>query len=501
MIRKLSIKISALLILVVVLNLIYSQWFFESDLQKHSPIIELVRNLPEDAEIIYVGESSNVTHRGNDLDKRKISQFIGDHFPGIVTGDITKPASHAGIYKVLLENLPETYNSKTIIVTLNLRSFDAQWIYSNLETPLQKSLVLLKGNPPLLNRFLLSFKAYDIKSDNERTEQFLNKWEKDVFHLPYDFQFENVIEWDHWMAVNGIIDENGDFDQEKTELACHFIKSYGFQIDTLNNPRIKDFNDIVDLAIERKWNLVFNLMAENTQKAKMLVGDDLVYMMNNNAQLLQDYYERKGVIVVNNLNMVDDDQFIDQNWTTEHYAEKGRKIVAHNVAKALASDYSEFYYDLNYNVENPLFQTQFFHDCENDNIWGQMNTISDKLARSGNKSSETGGGNDFSLTLEYPLKNIPDSLKRIVNIEFWMNQSGLNHDAKLVLQADGSDFLHFWHGQHLKDQVSSIDNWQPYRTSFAIPDSIYNADNFKVYVYNPSHTKIYIDDFRITFMK
>ncbi len=501
MIKKLGIKILAVIILVVAMNFVYTKWFYESDLQKHSSVINLVREIPENVDIIYIGESSNNTNRSDDIDKRRISEFIGDHFPGLVTYDITKPAGHAGIYKILLQNIPEEHNSKTVIVTLNLRSFDAQWIYSELETSLQKSMVLIRDNPPLLNRFLLSFKAYDIKSDKERTEQFMKKWRDDAFHMPYEFQFRDVIEWDQWMAFNGIKDENGNFDKEQTELACHYIKAYGFQLDTTNNPRIDDFNDIVELAKQRDWNMVFNLLAENTQKANELVGKDLVYMINENARILQSYYERKGVVVVNNINMVDDDQFVDQNWTTEHYAEKGRKIIAHNVAGALSSLFGDYYLDMNYKIADSSIKTRFFHDCESREIWGQMNTITTHIAWSGESSSQTGDGFDYSITLEYPFKNIPDSLKQRIDIDFWMYQKKLDHDSKLVIQADGKDFRHFWYGESLKDQVTEINVWQLYSTSFIVPDSIYNADLLKIYVYNPSATKIYIDDFSIKFLK
>ncbi|NLF41884.1 MAG: DUF4843 domain-containing protein, partial [Bacteroidales bacterium] len=278
MYKKILLKISFLFLLIIIVNFIYSKWFYETDIQEHSEIINLVRDIPNNADIIYIGESSNITFRGDDIDKRPISAFVGDYFPELNTFDITKPASHAGIYKVLLENIPVDSKVKTIVVTLNLRSFNATWIYSNLETSLQKSLVLIKPYPPLFNRFLLSFKAYDIKSESERERQFKNKWRTDKFHLPYEFQFQNVIEWDKWMANSGIKDSNGNIDYEQTELACHYIKTYGFQLDTINNIRIKDFNEIIELAHKRGWNLVFNLLAENTEKAKELVGNDLIYM-------------------------------------------------------------------------------------------------------------------------------------------------------------------------------------------------------------------------------
>jgi len=347
-IKYVAVRILSLAVLLLGMNLLYKQLFFERDLQKYSPIINLVRDVPLDADIIYMGESSNNTAREDDPDKRKISDFIGDYYPGLDLYDLTKPAAYAEIFKVLLEHMPRESEVKTVIVTLTLRSFNAQWIHSTLETSLQKSLVLLRPYPPLVNRFLLSFKAYDIKTDVEREKEFMNQWVQDQLKFPYEFPFEDVKQWDHWMAYTGIRDSTGEIDQARTELACHYIKAYGFQIDTLTNPRIKDFNDIVALARDRGWSLVFNLMAENTDKAGQLVGDDLLYLMNQNRELLLDYYRLKGVVVVDNLSAVEDQQFIDQDWTTEHYGETGRKTIAKNVAHALRAWYGDEYIDVGY---------------------------------------------------------------------------------------------------------------------------------------------------------
>jgi hypothetical protein len=70
--------------------------------------------------------------------------------------------------------------------------------------------------------------------------------------------------------------------------------------------------------------------------------------MNENRQLLKDYYGSRGVLVVDNLDVVEDAQYIDQNWTTEHYAEKGRKKIARRVATALKPWYGEHYVDPGY---------------------------------------------------------------------------------------------------------------------------------------------------------
>ena len=346
--KNIALRIVTVLVLFLVMNLVYKWFFFEKDLQEYSSIINLVRDVPADANIIYLGESSNNTAREDDLDKRKISDFIGDYYPGLALYDLTKPAGHAGVFKILLEQMPEESEVETVIVTLTLRSFNAQWIHSPLETSLKKSLVLLKPYPPLINRFLLSFKAYEIKTKEEREQDFKRQWVKDKLHFPYEFPHEDVSKWNRWMAYKGIKDEQGEIDRAQTELACHYIKAYGFQIDTLKNPRIGDFDAIVELARERGWRLVFNLMAENVEKAESLVGENLVFLMNENRKLLLNYYRSKGVMVVDNLSRVEDQLFIDQTWTTEHYAETGRKSIAKGVAGAMKIWYGDEYRDAGY---------------------------------------------------------------------------------------------------------------------------------------------------------
>ncbi len=495
-IKKITIKLVSLILLLVVLNYIYKFFFYEKDLQRYSDVINLVRAVPNDVDIVYIGESSNNSFRDDDIDKRPISALISDYFPDLKIYDITKPASHSGIYKILLQNIPEESQVKTIIVTLNLRSFNTVWIHSKLETSLQKSMVLLKPYPPIVNRFLLSFKAYDIKTEEERVRQIKEIWEKDTLHFPYKFPFKNVLEWDKWMSKTGIKGADGKRDWDKTSLACQYIKTYGFQIDTMNNPRIKDFDKIISLAKMRGWNLVFNLLAENTEKAKKLVGKDIVFLMKENGDILKKYFQNRGISVVDNLNVIPDDQFINQNWTTEHYAENGRKLIAKNVASALKRFYPDMYKKVEY---SNILQTSFFNNCEDGVIWGQMSSVTSETSFSGNKSSKTGNGIKYSIVFLYPLKLIPDSLKNEIDIAFKVKPESDSHNGALIIQAKGKNFKNFSQSFSLKGQINQVGKWQDFHQTFIIPDSIKNADLIKIYLFNPSNNIIYLDDFKIDF--
>jgi len=247
---------------------------------------------------------------------------------------------------------------------------------------------------------------------------------------------------------------------------------------------------------KRNWNLVFNLMAENTAQAGSLVGEELLLLMRQNAALLGDYYGRRGVVVVNNLEAVPDEEFIDRDWTTEHYAEKGRKIVASAVASGLCEWHEEDYNEVNYKDQ---IRTSFFNDCEGKIVWGQMNTLSTDRASSGELSSRTGKGQDFGLTLEYPLKLIPDSLKHSIKVDFRLFLEALDPEAKIVLESNGADFSYYWNGIRLDGISREVGKWIDFSYVFVLPDSIKNGDYAKIYLYNPTANNIYQDDISIRF--
>jgi len=478
------------------MNYIYKYFFLQQDLEKYSELINLVKQIPDDADIIYVAESSNITYRSNDQDKRYISEMLADYYTDLKVYDITKPAGHGGVYKVLLQNIPKTSKAKTIIVTLNLRSFNASWKNSVLETSLQKSLVLLKDYPPLFNRFMLSFKAYDIKNKKERERLIAKEWKSTTINFPYTAPYNNIFEWDLWMANNGFRDKNGKKDKKKVQLACSYIKAYGFQIDTNTNVRIKDFDDIVELAGERGWQLVFNLLPENTQTAEKLVGDDLIYLMEHNRRLLVDYYTSKGVIVIDNLNAVDSEEFVDQNWTTEHYAELGRKIIAEKIALKLEPVYPESFNEVTYTDE---MKSIFLNNCDGNHVWGHSKTISNTGSYSGNYSSKTGKGNDYSISFEYPLSGIPDSLKNSISISLKAYQYSKEHKASLIVSAKSGKTSNYWKAFRLSSKLNEVNKWEDYKLTINITDKIKQSEMIKVYVLNKSNSIILIDDFLVEF--
>ena len=198
--------------MLVVLNWVYAKWFFEKDLRKHSDIVELSWQVIDDScRIIYLGESSNNNYGKEEVNHRKISDFTSDYFPTVKMGDLTKEASHAQTYLYMLKHIPASSAVETVVVTMNLRSFGWPWIDSRLETPLRKQLVLLEDRPPLLNRFLLAFKVYPIKSEEEWDELVYEHWRNDTFNIP-NFPWRTTVDWDYGMYTYGWYDFQGKRD-------------------------------------------------------------------------------------------------------------------------------------------------------------------------------------------------------------------------------------------------------------------------------------------------
>lgn len=333
--KRLLLSIGLFAALLVLMNWVYARWFYHDDLLKHSDIVEASWQVATDSlELVYLGESSNKTYGPTDTDHRKISEMLAEQLPGVRCGDITQDAAHAEVYYYLLKNIPKDSRVKTVVVTMNLRSFGANWIYSSLETALQKKLVMMKGYPPLMGRALLAFKAYPIHDQDEWGRLAKRSWEKTPLEFPYAFPYKTTAAWNRAVTNEGVKDSLGQRDQALTELTTHFIKNYGFQIHD-DNPRVRDFDRIVKLAEQRGWTLVFNIMAENVDLAETLVGADLLFLMRQNVEYLMTRYTAKGILVVNNLEEVRDADFIDRAWPTEHYYQTGRQTIARKVAEAV----------------------------------------------------------------------------------------------------------------------------------------------------------------------
>ncbi len=343
MFKQAAIKIVGLVSLVAVLNVIYNFTLFRKDLNDKCEQAVEMRDKQSATDIYYFAESSNFSAKESDSLKESISEITNLFFPKLKITAVNKAATHAGIYCQWLNQFDlNTRKPKALVVTLNLRSFDAAWIHSRLETPLQESVALLRPYPNLINRFLLSLNAFDDKTEKQREQLMLAEWQNNEISFPQPFKYKTVRQWDDGMAQGGFVKPDGSWDMEKITLACHYIKGYAFNIHD-DNPRVKDFDQIAAWCQKNGIPLYLNLMAENIQYADSLVGKELVFLMKQNRDYLVKRYTTNHCTVVDNLELVEGLEFTDQTWTTEHYGYKGRMVIAKNLASKLKDQFNNHY--------------------------------------------------------------------------------------------------------------------------------------------------------------
>ena len=75
----------------VIGNTVYTQYFWEDDLDTHGPMLLELNRIKDTCDIIYFGESSNFTTHPSDTLKYRISDFIAQQRPGWSIGSSATP--------------------------------------------------------------------------------------------------------------------------------------------------------------------------------------------------------------------------------------------------------------------------------------------------------------------------------------------------------------------------------------------------------------------------
>ena len=336
-IRKLLFKTLMVLLLLAVLDGVYYFTLYPKDLEKHCSLMAISQRAKDGVDIVYLGESSNHTRSKQDTDKRFICEMIDDLLPEHHVGNLAKDACHAGIYYDILRNIPRRSNVKTAIVTINMRSFATEWLYSDLEPALEREQLMMRKGPALYRRMMLTFNKYTPWSEEERSTLLREGFEQETLTFPYSFPYRTALAWDTAVGNYCVLFDGSRPSLDTIALACHHIKHFALNLGD-NNPRIKDLDNIVKLCRKRGWQPVFNILAENVDQIDSLCGPDLLFLLNQNVQYVIDRYEAMGVITVNNLTAVRDASFLDRDFPTEHYDQTGRLAIARNVAEAVAGE-------------------------------------------------------------------------------------------------------------------------------------------------------------------
>ncbi|MFT5725258.1 MAG: hypothetical protein ACI9JN_002382 [Bacteroidia bacterium] len=334
-VKKSVIRLVFVGLLLVIFNKIYTHYFWLNDLDEHGPMLYNLQQVQDTSDVLYFGESSNFTTHPDDYNQLRISDNVALQHPNLRIGTINHGAYHVGMYLPLISQIKTTSPVQTVIVTMNLRTFNQDVIYSPSEANLRLSSRMYQPRSPLLNRALVSFKYYDNRSGHERDFLKWKAWTYDTLKSDLDsisFEFNTIR---RWCEVPKFLDSNDVQDDAKRQLADQYIKAYAFQIND-QNPMVQEFDELLQIAKEKNLHIVLNLIPENVEDAQNYIGYNLVWLMKQNRDYLVHRYTNQGAVVVDNLEILESIHFLDRAIIPqEHYDAAGREIVGKHVAKAL----------------------------------------------------------------------------------------------------------------------------------------------------------------------
>ena len=339
-IKKIVLRFLLLAAVLAVLEVLYRHTFYERDLREGCTLMERsLKPVGEGSDIAYLGESSNHSVAEGEEDKRFISDMLQDLLPDHRVCNMDKDACHAGIYYDILRNIPKENPVKVAVVTVNLRSFSAEWLYSSLEVPLQKEQVYMRHAPALYKRMLLAFKGYAHWGEEERAAKVRHELRHQGFDAVAGVPYSTAAKWDH--ALYDSLSAAGA-DETTVSLATHYVKAFACKVDD-KNPRIRDLDRVVKLCKRRGWMPVFLILPDNEDQMNELVGSGLVELLRRNGNYIEQRYRSQDVTVVNCQGMVRDADFRDRDFPTEHYRQAGRQAIAYALYNALYSTPWELY--------------------------------------------------------------------------------------------------------------------------------------------------------------
>jgi hypothetical protein len=325
MIKKIALRILMLLVVITICNYIYVFTTYKTDLHAEGNVLLKFERALESADALYFSASPNAAIAKTDTDQRTIAQMMDDLLPDIKLEAVDTGGIHAGVYKKLVELIPEKSPVKYVVINMNYRSFGIDWIESDLENSIQKQLVFYHNRPAIVSRFLQGLNYYETKTTKERKELIQWHWQHDS--LPFAPPRNNVTDW-------CAMEKWGDWTNPKRQLADSYIKNFAFTI-TEENPRLKDFDEIVQICHSKNLQLIFVILPENMEEGEILAGSELTNLMRSNKDQLVKRYRDKGVTVVDCLDSVPDSCFIERVFPSEHYNQFGRMTVAKAVTDAL----------------------------------------------------------------------------------------------------------------------------------------------------------------------
>jgi len=153
---------------------------------------------------------------------------------------------------------------------------------------------------------------------------------------------------------------------------------------------------------------------------------------------------------------------------------------------------------------SPLKQSTFYYDLENDSSLEKTESLSEDLSHSGKRSSLISGKNEYSVTISKKVSDVMNDTISTVNVSVWLYPLSDKPECTLSLEIRNSDDESiFWNGKSTSKMNLKANSWQKLNASLNMSPEDYRKigfdDRLYIYVVNNGRSKIYVDDFMISF--
>jgi len=331
--KDIGLKMLLRLAVGVVVFFVANFWYVNSGLYlkeraKFSPVAAKLDSAFLYGDVVYLGESSNTSFNPwTDTLGYSVSEFLQMYLPQNRVKGVSHDGYHVGLFSQMLGLMPNHWvNSgrKTVVITVNMRSFGPSAMFNGNEASNQQEAIFYSHRSALLNRVFVSLHHYDNR-DAREMERAKTQWfrTKDLRLKVVSKQLENHRESNNtegnhygltntgdklnsngegWYSHNTVkwwlrdlqrqfAPVSGDADLSRVmPMAEAYLKEFAFLLDD-ENPRVKALDDIVKKCKQEKVNVVFVLLMPNFDHAHRLFGQELTQLMSYNMDFLRKRFE------------------------------------------------------------------------------------------------------------------------------------------------------------------------------------------------------------------
>ena len=314
-------------------NFIYEGSLWNTDKNRIAPYFNEFQDALTSAEVLYLGDCSDQFFRPYDASFQSIAGYLNEALPNDSVRSVSRDGFHALAYEKLLQRWRKRDSTtvKTLVVTLNMRSFAPHIRLHKNENTLQRNLTLVERHPPLFNRVEIGFRAHPYMEAYEMEEALEEAWQQ-----PYP-QDEFV----HRDFPPGYTPEQfrasllaNATSADDSLMISSYVEHYGLPLNINEHPLLLAFDNIAAIGAERYVNVVYVLLPENSMEARQYAGDRLADYMEWKREYLVQRYESMGVHVVDVFDLLQPVDFVEKI-PNSHYTAEGRQRIASAIAERI----------------------------------------------------------------------------------------------------------------------------------------------------------------------